>query len=129
MAYDWPGNIRELENAIERAVVLSESPALALADLPIEIGQPSPNTRRKPRLALPTGSLSRGKGSPPARGASSWRESAGDDEPWDAEALAFERQRLIEALDEAGQIKSEAARLLGMPRSTFCSKLKKHGLL
>ena len=52
-----------------------------------------------------------------------------DDEPWDAEAIAFERHRLVEALEQARGINSEAARLMGMPRSTFCSKLKKHGLL
>jgi transcriptional regulator of acetoin/glycerol metabolism len=43
--------------------------------------------------------------------------------------MAFERQRLLDALEGAASNKSEAARLLGMPRSTFCSKLKKHGLL
>ena len=129
MAYDWPGNIRELENAIERAVVLSESAALTLVDLPSEIRQPSTSLRRKSRVALPSSGLPRGKGATLAKSASTWREPAGEVEPWDAEALAFERQRLVEALDEASQNKSEAARLLGMPRSTFCSKLKKHGLL
>ncbi|MCA1686204.1 MAG: hypothetical protein LC745_09545 [Planctomycetia bacterium] len=42
--------------------------------------------------------------------------------------MAYERRRLVDALDESGGNKSEAARLLGMPRSTFCSKLKKHGM-
>jgi DNA-binding NtrC family response regulator len=50
------------------------------------------------------------------------------EDDWDAEALAFERQRLIEALEDAGSNKSQAARLLRMPRSTFVSKLQKHGL-
>ena len=35
----------------------------------------------------------------------------------------------MDALDEAGGNKSVAARLLGMPRSTFFSKLKKHGIV
>jgi nitrogen regulation protein NR(I) len=37
-AYSWPGNIRELENAMERAVLLSRGPTVQLADLPDEIG-------------------------------------------------------------------------------------------
>ena len=43
--------------------------------------------------------------------------------------LAFERQRLLDALNEASGNKSVAARLLGMPRSTFFSKLRKHGIV
>lgn len=50
-----------------------------------------------------------------------------DDEDAD-EFSAYERQRLLDALDEAQGNKSVAARLLGLPRSTFFSKLKKHGI-
>jgi transcriptional regulator with PAS, ATPase and Fis domain len=37
LAYDWPGNVRELANVIERAVVLGQSPKIALQDLPPRI--------------------------------------------------------------------------------------------
>ena len=50
-------------------------------------------------------------------------------EEWNSEFLAYERQRLVEAMNEAGGNKSVAARLLAMPRSTFFSKLKKHGIV
>ena len=56
------------------------------------------------------------------------RRTGGDGNEWNAEYLEFERQRLLDALNESGGNKSVAARLLGMPRSTFFSKLRKHGI-
>ncbi len=122
VAYDWPGNIRELENVIERAVVLAEGPSLVLEDLPSEVRRPSRKRARPVALGVPA-ATSRARPEP------SWSASARDRiEPMDAEAEAFEKSRLVDALLEARGIKSEAARLLGMPRSTFFSKLKKHGM-
>ena len=39
--HSWPGNIRELRNAIERAVILASEPELGVADLPLSVGPPS----------------------------------------------------------------------------------------
>ena len=41
LRYPWPGNIRELRNAIERAVILTAGPAVKLTDLPSQIGNPN----------------------------------------------------------------------------------------
>ena len=51
VAYDWPGNIRELENVLERAVVLADGPAVMFDDLPLELRQPG-RRRLRPRLPV-----------------------------------------------------------------------------
>jgi transcriptional regulator with GAF, ATPase, and Fis domain len=149
VAYDWPGNIRELENVLERSVVLADGPAVMLGDLPPELRQPG-RRRLRPRISALTASpaapsaTAAGAGLPPAANSvaashpspalppSDWgAPGAGPlpGETWNAEFVAYEQQRLIDALREAGGSKSVAARSLGMPRSTFCSKLKKHGIV
>jgi len=145
VAYDWPGNVRELENVVERAVVLAEGAAVTLAELPPEVRQPTrrrirPRLSRTPAIAsvskpgfvprLPAPAGSSAMGPSPADAAPSGGENLESPpaEEWNAEFLAYERQRLIDILDEANGNKSVAARLLGIPRSTFFSKLKKHGI-
>jgi transcriptional regulator with GAF, ATPase, and Fis domain len=121
-AYDWPGNIRELQNVIERAVVLSESVMIRLDDLPPEVRKPP---RRRPSRV---GSLVGVGVADPRPSIDSDPAELADEVPADPEFEAYERSRLLDALRNAGGNKSHAARLLAMPRSTFFSKLKKHGL-
>ncbi|SFH83804.1 sigma-54 interaction domain-containing protein [Planctomicrobium piriforme] len=114
--YHWQGNIRELENVIERAVVLAEGTSIRVEDLPVEIREAPPwpqASGESPRPAVE--SLVSRTGQLAVRRKSLNKQ---DDE----------RRALVAALDECGGNKAEAARLLGIPRSTFFSKLKKHGL-
>jgi DNA-binding NtrC family response regulator len=121
--------VRELENVIERAVVMAESDRVTLLDLPVEIARPnrlaSHVVETKPivrRLAAVTAM-------PSSRLASS-NGFADDtaDPSFEEESPAWERSNLLEALRKCGGNKAKAARLLGIPRSTYFSKLKKHGI-
>jgi transcriptional regulator with GAF, ATPase, and Fis domain len=121
----WPGNVRELENVIERAVVLAESDRVTLLDLPAEVARPS-------RLAahiVETKPIAR-RLSAVSSGPLSNNGSADDssDNPFGRESPAWERDTLLEALRKSAGNKAKAARLLGIPRSTYFSKLKKHGI-
>jgi len=122
--YPWPGNIRELENIIERAVVLADSEVITPGDLPREILFPHPaqlqvGSQRRPvkRAALASGNHS----------TSEFAEPVSATAISDAED-ANEEQRLRSALIRAGGNKARAARLLDMPRSTYYSRLKKYGI-
>lgn len=119
MNYSWPGNIRELQNAVNRSVVLAENDIITLKDLPMEIrrpGRPSATARVvEPKLL--------GAPLPLPRALSNLGPTrtivVGSDD---------ERGLLADALQKCGGNKTEAAKILGMPRSTFFFKLKRHGL-
>jgi DNA-binding NtrC family response regulator len=104
MSHDWPGNVRELENVIESALALARGPRLRAADLPI--GRPRRDAPRRPGEEARDPALGR--------------------LPLSLEA--YERSALERALGEAGGNATEAARRLGIGRSTFYRKLGKHGL-
>jgi DNA-binding NtrC family response regulator len=99
-AYTWPGNELELRDVLEHAVQSAKGPRIEVSDLPMAI----------------VGAASPGRSSvPPPDGAG---------ETYDA----LERRILESALERASGNKSEAARSLGLARTTFLDKLRKHGL-
>ncbi len=112
-AYHWPGNIRQLENAMERAVVVAEGSMLTVGDL-------SQDIVRSVRMdSLPLGEAEDGDMiSVPASSVQRDR----------TERNRREREELVRALQTTGGNKAEAARSLGMARSTLISRLKKLGL-
>ncbi len=102
-AQRWNGNIRELQNCIEKAVILSEGRELSVKDLAID-------THAAPE-AVPAGAAAYGA---PAAGLS--RNPA-------------EEERLVrEAMERAMGNISAAAKILGVSRPTLYAKLKKYGL-
>jgi two-component system response regulator AtoC len=106
MSYSWPGNIRELKNAIERAMILVDKDRIEVAHLPIRIADPSSAS------PLPRASGSAMVRLPP--------EGAGLDE--------IEKKLLEQALQYAHGNKTKASKLLKISRDTLRYKVKKHNL-
>jgi transcriptional regulator of acetoin/glycerol metabolism len=78
------------------------------------------------RVSRSGSSSASSSGGPAASGRSSSADSSSSVAVSDDTALALERAQLLRALERTQGNKAEAARLLGMPRSTYFSKLKKH---
>jgi transcriptional regulator with GAF, ATPase, and Fis domain len=117
--YAWPGNIRQLENVIERAVVIAEGPAVTALDLPAELVR-AVHENGTPRAEYPQQDGIAGARTAWPAGLTA---AAGR-----GERARHEREELVRALAAAGGNKAEAARALGLARSTLVSRLKKYGL-
>jgi two-component system response regulator HydG len=103
LSYEWPGNIRELENCIERACALTSGPTIHIADLPTTIQnwreqvEPSSDKLIPRRGILPIAEM--------------------------------EKQAILGAIEMLHGDKLEAARLLGIGKTTLYRKLKEYGAL
>ena len=120
MAYDGPGNVRELRNAVERAMILEDEPLLRPSYLPFAVTQPHagltaferasspavgemlPGGRRLPALSIPEGGTS---------------------------LEEIERSMVMLALDQARGNQTQASRLLDISRDALRYKMKKFGLI
>jgi transcriptional regulator with GAF, ATPase, and Fis domain len=110
--YRWPGNIRQLEWAIERAVVLGETSMLELRDLPPEIlgtGEGQGVAETWPAVAVAAG-----EGLGPIIPESSWEE--------------HEKAKIVQALQRTNGNITRAAQLLGMTFRTLQYRLEKFGI-
>jgi two-component system, NtrC family, response regulator AlgB len=101
LSYAWPGNLRELRNAIERAVIFAAGPRVALSDLPGRVATSAAASAGGPTASIEVGS------------------------PVSLEQLEAEHIRL---LLERCPSREDAARVLGIDPSTLYRKRKQMGL-
>jgi len=98
LRHDWPGNIRELENCIERAVIMARQEILVPEDLPPELRSSLPDQGNEICF------------------------SAG------VSLAHLERTLILKTLKDAGDNRTRAAEILGINRRTLQNKLKEYGL-
>ncbi|MDX2234993.1 MAG: sigma-54 dependent transcriptional regulator [Hyphomonadaceae bacterium] len=130
VAYDWPGNVRQLENSVFRAVVLSEGELLAPEDFP-QISGVKPRPLTAANDSLPQGVASAANDAAPMQAV-----AAAEMPPvpiFDAgghlRRLEEVERDLIElAIEHYAGHMSEIARRLGIGRSTLYRKLREYGL-
>ena len=89
--YRWPGNVREVQNVVERCVVLAEGPVIGLNDLPLDVLLPDHRIRVRRAERLPLKDATQ----------------------------EFERQIVLRVLERVSGNQSEAARILGIHRNSL----------
>jgi len=118
--YDWPGNVRQLRNVVEKMVVLSAGGRLTLDDVPPEVLAPAaPGGAPEPaaaQLAAPSPAPAVASAAPPAA-------------PGRPLSLAeTEKERILAAIAQCRNNKTKAAEALGVSRRTLHRKLKEWGM-
>jgi transcriptional regulator with GAF, ATPase, and Fis domain len=100
LSYGWPGNIRELQNVVERAAVMAEEGSIETGHLPAGLASESPVTAR----------------------------GMDDARPLDDRLAEIEKGMIIEALTRAGGIQARAAQILGINQRSLWHRIKKYNI-
>ena len=110
--YGWPGNVRQLKNCLERAVILSNNGRITLSELPPEVIRPTPVLTPAGVMQPATGT--EGATPPPVGAPGSLRE--------------VERQQILAALEQTGWHRGKTAEILGISPSTLYRRLRDYDL-
>lgn len=111
LQHEWPGNIRELKNVVERLVVFSENGEIQADFLPFEIGEETPTPTNQ--IAFPTQSL---------------KIQNDDTRPLKSRLEEYEKAILIEELKKADGNKQLCAQNLQITRATLYNRLNRLGI-
>jgi DNA-binding NtrC family response regulator len=114
LQHEWPGNIRELRNASERAVLLATGSTIERQHLAIDEAPRSPGRFRSPTVPPPVTNPSIGSADMPSQVRATIAE--------------LEKQRILEALDKCAGNQTRAAELLGISRRTLINRLDEYGI-
>ena len=124
--HSWPGNVRQLENVLLNAWVLSDRPELLPDDFDLPVparrasGEASPPSPRSTSRSMPPSSR------PPRSSKKSPASKRHADEP--GRRRDGEKERILSALRACNWNRVKAAHMLGLPRRTFYRRLKEHGI-
>ncbi|MGQ0793843.1 MAG: nif-specific transcriptional activator NifA [Deltaproteobacteria bacterium] len=115
LRYSWPGNVRQLENCIQRLVIMADRDAISTEDMPLEI-----RTQNKTHSSPPHGEPAEwGEGEAPARKNPSSLIKTVEE---------LEKERIISALHKCGWVKSHAATYLEITPRQLDYKVIKYGI-
>ena len=110
-SFDWSGNVRQLRNCLERAILLADNGMITPRELPPEVAFGQPRTN-----------LSVSYGLTPAVSSSNFQNAA------PTNLRDVERQQIIGALEKTGWHRGKTAELLGISPSTLYRRLREYGL-
>ncbi|MCC6522423.1 MAG: sigma-54-dependent Fis family transcriptional regulator [Polyangiaceae bacterium] len=129
-AEPWPGNVRQLENLVERLVVFADTSVIGAAEVQAALGttlrSASPNDDARAPASASGGDLRAVEpAAPTARPAPAALPSGGE-RPLEQSRQAAEREAIHEALERARGNRTQAARMLGVSRRTLYNKLAEY---
>lgn len=123
LSYDWPGNVRELENCIQHMVAINSGPLVHTIDLPSMLQNHVLAKRSQSRAVAAT-----------AEPVPQYRSPANQEPPMERNSdppaiiplMEIEKRAIMDALEYTKGDRAEAARLLGIGRTTLYRKLKEY---